>query len=82
MRTITYRANLIGKKQLPNTMKKAHELLSWVAGTIGIANLGAQFFMNNFDFVILFKCFLSYLVIIAFYRVFLRSLLASLNVPM
>ena len=40
-----------GKTQLPNTMKKAHQLASWIAGTIGMANLAAQFFIHNFNLV-------------------------------
>merc|ERR1719445_2511716 len=29
-------------------MRKAHQLASWVAGTIGMANLAAQYFIHNY----------------------------------
>ena len=41
----------LGRKQLPSTMQKAHTLASWVAGTIGMANLAAQFYNHHFDLV-------------------------------
>jgi len=55
-----------GRKQLPSTMQKAHTLASWVAGTIGMANLAAQFYNHHFDLAFignihLFTCALSLL---------------------
>ena len=40
-----------GKQQLPESMKKAHQLASWIAGTIGMANLAAQYFKYNYSIV-------------------------------
>merc|ERR1712013_857694 len=37
-----------GKKQLPETVRKAHQLASWLTGTIGMANLAAQYFIHNY----------------------------------
>merc|ERR1711970_358161 len=32
-------------------MRKAHQMASWATGTIGMANLAAQFFIHNYNIV-------------------------------
>ena len=41
----------LGKKHLPNTISKAHQLGTWVVFTIGMANMAAQFYIHNYNFV-------------------------------
>ena len=53
-----------GKKQLPETMRKAHQLASWLTGTIGMANLAAQYFIHNYKIVSfhnIFTCIFNFL---------------------
>ena len=45
-------------------MRKAHQLASWVAGTIGMANLAAQYFIHNYKIVSfhnIFTCIFNFL---------------------
>ena len=42
---------LPGKKNVPGTVMKAHQLATWVTRTIGMANLAAQFYIHHFDYV-------------------------------
>merc|ERR1711902_372551 len=37
-----------GAKTLPQTITKAHRLASWLVCTVGLANLGAQYFIHQY----------------------------------
>ena len=49
-------------------MRKAHQLASWVTGTIGMTNLAAQYFIHNYKIVSFYNIFtcISYFLFKAF----------------